>query len=104
MNFQTLAMVLLAVTLFTSCAAKMSNVTQVGKDTYTLSYNAGMSQATWVEIKAEVLQRANNYCESLGQTMVRPKLNSNHANGLSPKQAQVTFLCQPHPANPPQKK
>jgi hypothetical protein len=104
MHFPTLTPSVVVVTLLAGCAAKMSEVTPVGQDTYTVSYSLGMRRATWVEIKAQALQRATEYCESLGQTMVHPKISSNHATGLIPKEARVTFVCQPRPSAPPGKK
>ena len=105
MYFRTATAALLAVTLLISCAAETSHIVQIKKDTYTLSYKVGISRAVnWVELKVEALQRASDYCRSLGQTMVRPQVDSNHATGLTPKEARVTFLCQPDQSNSPRKK
>ena len=104
MHFRTAPSLLLTISFLAGCAAKMSDVTQVGNNTYSVSYNIGTRPDTWVEIKAKALERASQYCESLGRTLVRPKVSSNHATGLAPKEARVTFECQPRSTASPQAK
>ena len=79
-------------TLLTACSS-MSEVTSVDKDTYSVSYSSGTQMMTWVEIKTQALQRAEEYCQSSGRKLLKPKITSNHATGLGSKRATVTFQC-----------
>jgi len=78
--------------LLAACSS-MSEVTSVGKDTYSVSYSSGSQLLTWVEIKNQALQRADQYCQSIDRKLVKPKITSNHATGLGSKRATVTFEC-----------
>ena len=78
--------------LLTACSS-MSEVTSVDKDTYSVSYSSGTQLMTWVEIKTQALQRAEEYCQSSGRKLLKPKITSNHATGLGSKRATVTFEC-----------
>ncbi|MEN4918603.1 hypothetical protein ABE485_08010 [Achromobacter spanius] len=79
-------------TLLTACSS-MSEVTSVDKDTYTVTYSSGTQLLSWVEIKNQALQRADQYCQSIGRKLQKPKITSNHATGLGSKRATVTFEC-----------
>lgn len=87
---------LLSCLLLGACSS-ISEVTPVGHDQYRVSYNAGMKAMTWVELKNATRERAEAYCRDRGQRMVRPETTSNHATGLMPKKAIVTFSCAPRP-------
>ncbi|SAI57136.1 lipoprotein [Bordetella ansorpii] len=93
---------LLSCLLLLSACSSISEVTPAGKDQYRVSYNAGMRAMTWVELKNATRDRAKAYCEAQGQRMVRPEVTSNHATGLMPKEAIVTFSCEalPEPSAP----
>ena len=69
----------------------MSEVTQVDKHTYSVTNSAGARWLTWVELKNQTLQRADEYCQSINSKLVKPKITSNSATGLTPKRATVTF-------------
>ncbi|WP_144638618.1 hypothetical protein [Bordetella genomosp. 13] len=84
---------LLCLSLLAACSS-ISEVTPVGKEQYRVSYNAGMRAMTWVELKNATRDRAQAYCQQKGQRMVRPEVTSNHATGLMPKKAIVTFSCE----------
>ena len=71
----------------------MSEVTQVDKHTYSVTNSAGARWLTWVELKNQTLQRADEYCQSINSKLVKPKITSNSATGLTPKRATVTFEC-----------
>jgi hypothetical protein len=79
-------------TLLTACSS-MSEVTPVDKNTYSVTYSSGTQLLTWVELKNQTLQRADQYCTSIGRKMQKPKVTSNHATGLGSKRATVTFEC-----------
>ena len=53
----------------------------------------GARWLTWVELKNQTLQRADEYCQSINSKLVKPKITSNSATGLTPKRATVTFEC-----------
>ncbi|AUL16203.1 hypothetical protein [Bordetella bronchiseptica] len=89
--------------LFLAACSSMSEVTPVAKNQYTVSYNAGMKAATWVEIKNQARERARQYCEAQGRKFARPEITSNHATGLMPKKAVVTFYCDEMPQPPAEK-
>lgn len=97
MKLRLLTILLPAVLLLGACSS-MSEVASVGHDRYRVSYNAGMRAQTWVEIKNATRAQAQSYCEQRGERMVRPEVTSNHATGLMPKEAVVTFSCEPRPA------
>ena len=80
-----------ALLVLLSACAGMSEVTQVDKHTY--SVTAGARWLTWVELKNQTLQRADEYCQSINSKLVKPKITSNSATGLTPKRATVTFEC-----------
>ncbi|AYD63757.1 hypothetical protein YH64_001995 [Achromobacter sp. LC458] len=79
-------------TLLAACSS-MSEVTSVGKDTYSVTYSSGTQLLTWVELKNQTLQRADQYCQDIGRKLQKPKVTSNHATGLGSKRATVTFEC-----------
>ncbi|KNY12773.1 Hyp domain-containing protein 1 [Achromobacter piechaudii] len=79
-------------TLLAACSS-MSEVTSVGKDTYSVTYSSGTQLLTWVELKNQTLQRADQYCQGIGRKLQKPKVTSNHATGLGSKRATVTFEC-----------
>ena len=87
--------------LLTACSS-MSEVTSVNKDQYSVTYSSGTQLLSWVEIKNQALQRADEHCKSLGRKLVKPSVTSNHATGLGSKRATVTFECAPiDPPKPP---
>lgn len=88
---------MLSCLLLLGACSSISDVTPVGKEQYRVSYNAGMRPMTWVELKNATRERAQDYCQAKGQRMVRPEITSNHATGLMPKEAIVTFSCQDEP-------
>ena len=48
-------------TLLAACSS-MSEVTSVDKNTYSVTYSSGTQLLTWVELKNQTLQRADQYC------------------------------------------
>ena len=82
-----------ALLVLLSACAGMSEVTQVDKHTYSVTNSAGARWLTWVELKNQTLQRADEYCQSINSKLVKPKITSNSATGLTPKRATVTFEC-----------
>lgn len=76
-----------------SACSSMSEVTSVDKNTYSVTYSSGAQLLTWVELKNQTLQRAEQHCQSLGRKLQKPKVTSNHATGLGSKRATVTFEC-----------
>ncbi|WP_373981462.1 hypothetical protein LN047_07820 [Achromobacter sp. JD417] len=80
--------------LLTACSS-MSEVKPLEKDQYSVTYSSGTQLLSWVEIKIKTLERADEYCQSLGRKLVKPSVTSNHATGLGSKRATVTFECAP---------
>lgn len=76
-----------------SACSSISPVKSEGDNLFSVTYNAGMEMMMWVELKNKALQQAESHCESAGQKMVRPKITSNRATGLTPKEATVSFNC-----------
>jgi hypothetical protein len=90
-----------AVALLVGCTSGPQPVMSLGNDVYSVADNAGLKPASWVEIKTAALDRANKYCAFIGERLTHPKIESNHATGLRPKEATVTFTCEPlRPAAP----
>jgi len=90
--FARLAPAAALLTLLSACSS-MSEVTSVGKDTYSVTYSSGTQLLTWVELKNQTLQRADQYCQEIGRKLQKPEVTSNHATGLGSKRATVTFEC-----------
>ncbi len=76
-----------------AACSSMSEVKQVDKDTYSVTYSSGSQLLTWVELKNQALQRAEQHCESMGRKLLKPEITSNHATGLGSKRATVAFEC-----------
>ncbi|MBO9352437.1 hypothetical protein GG851_00415 [Bordetella petrii] len=87
----------IALSLLGACAS-MSKTVATGTDTYRVTYNAGGKFQTWVEVKNTARQQAEAHCASLGQRLSQPKITSNHATGLMPKEATIDFTCVDIPA------
>ncbi|MBV7482444.1 hypothetical protein [Bordetella sp. BOR01] len=87
----------LALSLLCACAS-ISETATTGDNTYRVTYNAGGKWQTWVEVKNIARKQAEDHCESLGQRLSQPKVTSNHATGLMPKEATVDFTCVDKPA------
>jgi hypothetical protein len=93
------AFFLAALALLAGCTSTMSPVVPTGElDQYTVTNRVTGRMTTWVELKSEALKRADAYCVSLGQKMVKPVVSSNHATGFTPQEAYITFSCQNLPA------
>lgn len=94
---KSLRFLLLLPSVLLAACASMSEVEPVsdapGNNQYRVSYNAGMESASWVEIKNTARDRAREYCAAQGLRMIKPEVTSNHATGLLPKEATVTFTC-----------
>ncbi|WP_244193877.1 hypothetical protein [Bordetella genomosp. 12] len=91
------ALPLCLLSLLTACGVS-SEIKAVDKDRYQIRYNAGAKAMTWVEIKNQARQEAEDYCARKNQRYARPEVSSNHATGLMPKEALVTFSCEDKPA------
>jgi hypothetical protein len=97
------ALFLAALALLAGCTTTMSPVVPTGEaDQYTVSNRVTGHLTTWVELKTQALDRAKQFCGSMGQKLVKPQVSSNHATGFAPLQAYVTFSCQALP--PPNEK
>ncbi len=96
MHFR-LALPLCLFALLTACGVS-SEIKRVDKDRYEIRYNAGAKAMTWVEIKNQARKQAEGYCAGMNQRYVHPEISSNHATGLMPKEARVTFSCEDKPA------
>lgn len=89
-----LALAFPALLALAACATTPDQVMTLGNDTYSITNNAGFKQASWVEIKTAALAKADKYCDYIGRKLTHPKIESNHATGLRPKEATVTFTCE----------
>lgn len=92
-----LALPLCLVALLSACGIS-SEIKRVDQERYEIRYNAGMKAMTWVEIKNQARKQAEDYCAGMNRTYARPNVSSNHATGLMPKEAVVTFSCDEKPA------
>ncbi|OZI51407.1 hypothetical protein [Bordetella genomosp. 4] len=90
----------LTFSLLAACTS-MSKTTPTGPDTYQVTYNAGAKWQTWVEVKHIAREQAEAHCASMNKRMTQPKVTSNHATGLMPKEATIDFTCEPLPASAP---
>lgn len=90
--FARLALASALLALLAACSS-MSEVTSTGKNTYSVTFSSGTQLLTWVEIKNQALQRADQYCQSIGRKLQKPAITSNHATGLGSKRATVAFEC-----------
>lgn len=103
MQFRT-ALFALVLALLAGCSSTFGPVTPADEpDQYTVSNSLTGRMTTWVELKTAAVDRAKEYCESLGRKMVHPKITSNHATGFQTQTAYVTFTCQA-PPEPKKKK
>lgn len=82
-----------ALLILLAACSSMSEVTSTGKNSYSVTYSSGTQLLTWVEIKNQALQRADQYCQSIGRKLQKPAVTSNHATGLGSKRATVNFEC-----------
>ncbi|HYG43520.1 MAG TPA: hypothetical protein VEA17_11430 [Bordetella sp.] len=82
----------LVLSLLSACTS-MSETATTGANTYRVTYNAGGKLQTWVEVKNIARKQAEDHCESLGQRLSQPRITSNHATGLMPKEATIDFTC-----------
>lgn len=86
----------LTFSLLAACTS-MSKTIPTGPNTYQVTYNAGAKWQTWVEVKHIARDQAEAHCASLGKRMTQPKVTSNHATGLMPKEATIDFTCEAIP-------
>ncbi|ALM83416.1 hypothetical protein [Bordetella sp. N] len=93
------ALFAVALATLAGCTTTMSPVMETGEpDQYTISNRSTVQATSWVDIKSQALLRASDYCQSIGRKMSKPVITSNHATGLGPREAYVTFSCIPFPA------
>ena len=90
-----LACLACASALLGACAFSGGDVRPLGPDNYEVSYNSGLRNTSWVELKNITLKAAEDHCTSLGQKLVDPRLTSNGATGLIPKKATTRLTCAP---------
>jgi hypothetical protein len=92
------ALFAVALATLAGCTTTMSPVMETGEpDQYTISNRSTVQSTSWVDIKSQALLRASDYCQALGRKMSKPVITSNHATGLGPREAYVTFSCIPFP-------
>lgn len=80
------------VVLFSGCAS-VSEVFQVGKDTYRVSAEMAGQFPSWSDVKGLALKRANNYCREKGRYTLEKKWETHGARGWTPLNAELTFQC-----------
>ncbi len=95
-----LCLVLCSAALLTACGVS-SEIQRVDQERYQIRYNAGMKAMTWVEIKNQARKQAEDYCAAQNRRYARPEVSSNHATGLMPKEAVLTFSCDAPPRETP---
>ncbi|OWT76866.1 MULTISPECIES: hypothetical protein [unclassified Achromobacter] len=92
------ALFAVALATLAGCSTTMGPVMETGQpDQYTITNRNTVQSVSWVDIKSKALLRASEYCQSLGRKMTKPVITSNHATGLGPREAYVTFNCSPFP-------
>jgi len=97
MSYRIAHSALIACTLtLAGCAATMGPVTPTDQpDQYTVTNRIVGHTVSWVELKRAAIERADQYCQSIGRRLTQPEVTSNHATGLRPQEAYVTFNCEP---------
>ena len=83
----------LALLLTCTACASVSNVSTVGKDTYTVGSDSRGGFQSWAEVKAMAIQKAEAHCTSLGKHVSDVKTETHGARGWTPMEAEVTFRC-----------
>ncbi|MGV8996723.1 MAG: hypothetical protein ACOH12_07245 [Parvibaculaceae bacterium] len=84
---------LLALMLAVAGCTSVSEVTPVGKDTYSVGSQVRGGMESWAEVKALAVAQANSYCEAQGRKIVVIDTKTHGARGWTPQEAEVTFKC-----------
>ena len=71
----------------------MSDVMQIGPDTYIVSTTARGGFTTDTEVKSTVIRKAQAHCGSMGRQMQMVTSNNSGTQGWTPQNAEVTFKC-----------
>lgn len=88
---KTLISVALAL-LLTACGG-MSDVMQVGKDTYSLGSSQVWGMTSWETMRAEAEKKAIAFCTTKGLHMVEVSVQTRGARGWTPMDTSLTFRC-----------
>ena len=71
----------------------ISEVTQVGPNTYYVGSSVRGGLTSDAEVKTVSLQRARGFCAGLGSTMTVLNSQSSGIQGWTPQNSDVTFTC-----------
>lgn len=78
--------------LLAACQS-VSSVTPAGNDTYMVGSEVRGGFSSWAEVRALTLNRATEYCASLGKGMEQIDSKTRGARGWTPQEAELTFRC-----------
>lgn len=83
----------LAATLLAGCAASVSDVTEIGRDSYMIgATNAGGNQSS-TAMKAAAIRQASQFCKDLGKAMALKTTEATGVQWLTAMSAEITFQC-----------
>lgn len=86
--------ILLAVTpIVLAACTTVSPVTPLGNNTYLVGTSVRGGFTSDTEVKTVALQRAMQFCQGQGKTMVVTGSQSSGVQGWTPQNAEVTFTC-----------
>lgn len=76
-----------------AACATMSDVMQIGPNTYMVSTTVRGGMSTDTEVKSTVIRKAQAHCGGLGKQMEMVSSTNAGLQGWSPQTAEVTFKC-----------
>jgi len=83
----------IAIAAFLSGCTTISGVTPIGKDSYMIGATDRGGMRSHTEMRALGIRKANEFCQSKGKVMVISNVGSQGAQGWTPVESEVTFLC-----------
>jgi len=79
--------------ILAGCAASVSEVTEIGKDSYMVgTTNAGGNKSS-TAMKAAAIRRAGLFCKEQGKSMALKTTESSGIQWVTPMSAEITFQC-----------
>lgn len=82
-----------AAVLALGACTTMSDVMQIGPDTYMVSTSVRGGLTTDTEVKSTVIHKAQTHCGAMGKQMQMVTSNNSGTQGWTPQNAEVTFKC-----------
>lgn len=73
--------------------ASVSEVSSVGRDTYSVASSMSGNYPSWPEVKGLAIKRANEFCDKENKTMTIVDWETHGARGWTPLNAELRFQC-----------